>query len=259
MTRQFLISLSIISLGLVVSRIVAADEPSDAIPSKPKSENRKSLDDQLLDDLSSELLDGLGDIPSKSIPKKGATPKGDAPKGDAPQDQPGDQKDPTARPLDQVGQGEDVEFGQESDPLTRIGKKMRTVENLMGQKQTSSRTQGLQKEILDDLTALIEFEKTQCAKCKGSSNSKPGQPLPGTSAAKDPSRPQQSTERVEKGQVNPDEIVTNSEFIKEIWGELPERFVQQMQSAGIERFLPKYEKLIEDYYKRLAEEREDYP
>ena len=33
----------------------------------------------------------------------------------------------------------------------------------------------------------------------------------------------------------------------------------EMQAALSERFLPKYERLIEDYYKRLAEERSAGP
>jgi hypothetical protein len=40
----------------------------------------------------------------------------------------------------------------------------------------------------------------------------------------------------------------------DVWGHLPERIRQQLQSAAVERFLPKYEDLIEAYYQRLAEE-----
>lgn len=40
------------------------------------------------------------------------------------------------------------------------------------------------------------------------------------------------------------------------WGHLPERVRQQLQSAAIERFLPQYEELIEEYYRRLAEQPE---
>jgi hypothetical protein len=35
---------------------------------------------------------------------------------------------------------------------------------------------------------------------------------------------------------------------------LPERIRQQLQNAAVERFLPKYEDLIEAYYRRLAED-----
>ena len=44
-----------------------------------------------------------------------------------------------------------------------------------------------------------------------------------------------------------------NEYLPGVWGQLPERFWQRLQSAGIDRFLPKYEKLIEEYYKTLAE------
>jgi hypothetical protein len=43
-------------------------------------------------------------------------------------------------------------------------------------------------------------------------------------------------------------------MLKQIWGHLPPKIRDQMQSALIEDFLPKYERLIEEYYSRLAEE-----
>jgi hypothetical protein len=48
-------------------------------------------------------------------------------------------------------------------------------------------------------------------------------------------------------------------LLKAVWGHLPERVRQEVQNASVEQFLPKYEKLIEDYYKRLAEDRQTYP
>lgn len=41
---------------------------------------------------------------------------------------------------------------------------------------------------------------------------------------------------------------------KDVWGMLPERQRQQMLELPVEEFLPKYELLIEDYFRRLAEE-----
>jgi hypothetical protein len=45
------------------------------------------------------------------------------------------------------------------------------------------------------------------------------------------------------------------ETLKQVWGHLPARVREQMQSGMAEEFLPKYERLIEQYYQRLAEER----
>lgn len=46
-------------------------------------------------------------------------------------------------------------------------------------------------------------------------------------------------------------------LIKEVWGQLPERVRQQLQNASVEKFLPKYERLTEDYFRRLAEEEQE--
>ena len=44
--------------------------------------------------------------------------------------------------------------------------------------------------------------------------------------------------------------------MEELWGELPPRQRQQMLQLPVEEFLPKYELLIEEYFRRLAEEKE---
>jgi hypothetical protein len=43
-------------------------------------------------------------------------------------------------------------------------------------------------------------------------------------------------------------------LLRQVWGHLPPKIRDQMQSGLIEEFLPKYERLIEEYYSRLAEE-----
>lgn len=43
-------------------------------------------------------------------------------------------------------------------------------------------------------------------------------------------------------------------MMRQLWGELPERARQQMLQSSVEQFTPKYQTLIEDYYRRLAEE-----
>jgi hypothetical protein len=44
-------------------------------------------------------------------------------------------------------------------------------------------------------------------------------------------------------------------MIKQFWGELPDAARQQMLQSAVEEFPPKYQTLIEDYYRRLAEEK----
>ena len=49
------------------------------------------------------------------------------------------------------------------------------------------------------------------------------------------------------------------DVLRRIWGHLPEKVRDDMQASFSEQFLPKYERLIEEYYKRLAEERPAAP
>ena len=39
-----------------------------------------------------------------------------------------------------------------------------------------------------------------------------------------------------------------------MWGHLPDKLRDEMQASLSEQFLPQYERLIEAYYQRLAEE-----
>jgi hypothetical protein len=42
--------------------------------------------------------------------------------------------------------------------------------------------------------------------------------------------------------------------MRQAWGNLPERLREQMMQSSVDGFLPKYERLIEEYFKRLAED-----
>lgn len=226
--------------GLFVAPLSAADKTGG-----------KSLDDQLLEDLDSELL------PTEKKVAPAAKP-GDAAKPSAPQtgDAGLDQK-----LLDEID-GEDIGLGPEPDPLTRIGRNMRKVETLIGQRDTSKKTQDVQQRIVSELDLLLEQTKKQCQGGQGkspSSASKPASNTPSGSkpAEGDPSdKPaRDSTDRLAKaGKTDVDDQQNLDELVKQVWGHLPEKVRGQMQNVSAENFLPKYEKLIEEYYKRLAEE-----
>lgn len=223
-----------ILLGLGSALLVSAAEP---VP--------KSLDDQLLDDLSTDLAPA-------------AKPVGKPTAKDA------KAKDPALdrQLLDQL-EGEDVELGPQPDPLTRISKQMRNVETLIGRRDTSTKTQEMQKQIVSELDLLLEQTKKQC---QGGQCNKP--PSPSSQASTSPPKGQQapSSEPMNKpakessdelrkpGENKAAEDAAMDQLVKEVWGHLPEKVRNQMQNVGVEQFLPKYEKLIEAYYKRLAEE-----
>ena len=48
------------------------------------------------------------------------------------------------------------------------------------------------------------------------------------------------------------ESATATQLFSDVWGQLPEQLQKRIQSPAPEEFLPQYEQLIIDYYKRLA-------
>lgn len=217
----------------------------------PPGQATKTLDDALLDDLENDLLQGLDDFPIKdTVPSRDA--------GDG--DNAGSDRDREL--LRQLGEGEDIGKPAE-DPLTSIGRQMRRVEDLIMQRNTSESTQRMQQEIVDELAQIIEKLQKQTSQNQSSKPS--GSPKPGNrpgdkksngdGAAKPGNKPaRESTDRIGKSDADANRLEEMRRMLKEVWGHLPPRVREQMQSGSVERFLPKYEKLIEDYYKRLAEE-----
>jgi hypothetical protein len=154
--------------------------------------------------------------------------------------------------------GEDI--GEEQQPLQRIRRRMRLAEELIAAKATAQDTQELQKLISDELAAIVAQAQKQGP---GGSPRKPptGQqsqatnPMgEGTGEAK-AGPPRDSSQRLESGEVDSAKSAADARAVMHrLWGNLPEKVREQMQNAPIEQFLPKYDKLIQQYYKRLAEE-----
>lgn len=222
-------------------------------------ESKKSLDSQLLDDLDSELLNDLKDLPPVS--KKKEPP----PNKNAPPTTVGNTGDKDAGEDANVGAGEDVELGKSSDPLTRIGGRMRTAKELIDRRNTSTETQQLQEEILEDLSALIAKLQSQQMQPSGDqSNNQGGQSRPGAGDGSADGQvdqgPEKSTDRVDQADTTLTALQRQQELMRRMnWGSLPDRLRDQVRSTRVEQFLPKYARLIEQYYKRLAEESQFQP
>lgn len=242
--------------------------PSAASDSAGKGD-KSSLDDKLLDDLDDGLLEGLGDLPPLPNKKEDpARPAAAAARPDQPEQPKTGPKTTTAlddKLLDQLGEGEDVQLGEQDDPLTRIGKRMRNLEQLISGQNTSEKTQQLQQEIVDDLAVLIK--RASQKRQRSSGGNPPKTPAPRSQDVQQPDqqpgegaegqasqRGTQSTDRLGKGEnaeIRREEVHS---LMKRAWGHYPDRVREEMLNAAVERFLPKYEKLIEDYFKRLAED-----
>ena len=205
------------------SHVVAQANPTET----------KTADDKLLKGLDADLLEGLP-APAKSKPAS--------------------DKSKTDQSLEDTAE-------VTVDPLQRIGQRMRTVEQRISHKDLSLDTRQLQKEIVDDLASLIE----QAKKKQQGAGKKPGNKGRGSAKAgadggnPTPAPATDSTDRVDKGKAAPAERAEMKDAFERFWGHLPEKLREELQNSLSEQFLPKYEKLIEEYYKRLAEERPSSP
>ncbi len=214
------------------------------------------LDEDLLEDLDSDLLEGLDDLPDLDLkPDKGP-----------------DEKDANAEPGLTPGEEEKEQGVRVVNPLIRISEQMRKVETRLTSSDTSEKTQKIQQDILDELSMVIEQLKQQQKQQQPSSpgdpqqqsqkpqkqdGDKPSGGKPQNNASQEPSNKpsRDSSDDVRK----PEDIEAENRelqlMLKEVWGHLPDRVRQQMRNARVEQLLPKYQKLIEEYYKRLAEDR----
>jgi chemotaxis protein histidine kinase CheA len=206
-----------------------------------------SLDAQLLDDLDSELLEGLTP-PAQTEPSAGQAPE---------------------------IVGEDIGAADTAgdDPLTRIEQKMRQVEQRLAERDSSTGTQTLQREIADELAALLEQlqqqqqqnqnqnqnnqnsqqQQQQSSAAKKQDQKQASKSNPSNQPASKPAREsEERTGKVDDEKIKPEDL---QDLIQSAWGNLPPQVREKMESAAQEQFLPKYQTLIEDYFKRLAEEK----
>ena len=217
---------------------------------------KRSLDQQLLDDLGGDPLD-------PAVRRELSSPPA-APKQRGGPLFPEAAEDPLEQLRRELGAAAESE---EANPLLNIARRMRTVQLLMARTESGTQTQETQTGIVTTLEQLIAQAKKKCGQCKPSDkppqevssskpNPKPGEPKPkpGNPDAK-PSKDSKATpgrataRRPDMGQMQ--------SLVKKIWGELPDTTRQQMLEPLVEEFLPKYELLIEEYFRRLAAEQEE--
>jgi hypothetical protein len=241
--------LTALSAVLAISVTAAAETPSNAPTSAAGSE---SLGSQLLDDL------------APTVPPKPATRKGDQ-WGDS------EDKDPASRAAPRFDDlGEDT--GQPSGPLSlvRVRQGMQRAESLLGQPAatgdagTLDKAATVQRHVVDQLDQLIAELSKQCqgGQCQPGdqppSPSQPSQTKPGNSTSavsQGQTAARDSTDRLNSAGAKPVDRADIDELAKQLWGHLPERERERMMQSFSEEFLPKYEREIEDYYRRLSEER----
>ena len=151
------------------------------------------------------------------------------------------------------------------DPLLRVAKEMREVQQRIGQHDSGRVTQHVQQQIVAGLAELIEQAKKagpgnnpNNRRPSGSSTRSPQDPA--QASGNSPAPAQESNAKIRK----PEELRAEAarkagEWMKREWSrmELQLREHEQMIVEPSEHFLPGYELEIEDYFRRLSEDQPD--
>jgi hypothetical protein len=221
--------------------LLAADETGGDSNSKAPSS---------LDEL---LLEGLGDEPADTAPA--SKPESNRSTDKSPLD------NELLRDLGGDIGGEDIGTRSASpDPLVPIGRRMRTVESRLADKKLDNETKQLQQQILTELAALMQECKKQCQGGAGKPGSKPGKSGKGSQAGNNPAgqapadTARDSSEKLRDRQTQRGDNGALINAKRESWGNLPEHVREHLRSVNTDVFLPKYELMLEKYFKRLGEE-----
>jgi uncharacterized small protein (DUF1192 family) len=161
-------------------------------------------------------------------------------------------------------------FAPGSPPATAMSaavREMNAAGTLLDGRQTGPATQQAQQNALGQLDILLKAVKA--AKSAAAAGSKLPSPSPASSAGA--TRPKADTPHDQTAAAQPGTSASQRPggdgkgrkaageearaTMKRLWGGLPERARQQMLQTPVEEFPPKYEEQIEQYFRRLAEEK----
>ena len=168
------------------------------------------------------------------------------------------------------------EVDESKNPLAVIRNSMIAAATILMHGDVSSRSVDVQTQILGDLDALIEKirketqEDSQKKKSSQQSNSQAGSKAAQKQSSNAklptsiPNEQQSQSQQVANGnqpgkaQLNSGKtevnLADNIRLGEGVWGHLPERVRRQMIASGTVKFLPKYQTLIEEYYRRVADD-----
>ena len=223
-----------------------------ALPGVADAQQSRSLDEELLDQLSTDPLD---DVDRELF-------GGDKKQGRGGQS-PGTEDEALAERLRrELGDAADPE---DENPLLTVARKMCNAQQRIAGKDSGPATSELQKQIVADLDALIQQMRKRCRQGKPAgdcnqtaSRSDAGQPQPKQGAGQgtgNTGQARDSNAKPGKGAGRQPDMQEMEQVIRELWGILPQHNREQVTQPPTLEFLPKYESLIEEYFRRLAEER----
>ena len=132
----------------------------------------------------------------------------------------------------------------DTDPIDEIAAYMDLATGHLGKKVTGEPTQTTQKTVITKLDELIEKLEKECEACRGS----------GASGA-NPTRPLADSKIIGGPGGSGDLHAARSEG--DDWGRLPPHERDRILQSLTEGFPPHYQRILERYYRRLAEEAPD--
>ena len=219
------------------------------LPAVPGEKEQKQEKNAQAGGFEAELFQGLDPLPEdqKSGPKKSGKAVDKKDQGPA----------LDAERQRRLTQGEDIGEQSQSNSWLRVGRSMRNVESRIAAGDLGKETQQLQKTIVQDLAGLMKQFRQQASESSF---------RPGTGAASeagtsddthDSTKP--ATDSSQRVGQDPGSQVASEETAmtpENLWGGLPPRIQTQWRGAAVDQFLPKYERLLEQFYRRLAEQTE---
>ncbi|TWT39708.1 hypothetical protein [Blastopirellula retiformator] len=253
----------------------------------PVLADQDSLDQELLEGLGDDLFEGL-DIPDVVPPKPSEN------KPDGSQDPPGNEPligEPDGEDLgegpenpllqigrdmqtvqDRIGQGqaEDDTLSMQQSIIKQLDDLIEQAKQQQQQQQQQQNPQQQQQQQQQKNQQQQQQNQQQQQSQQQGQQGQQGQQQPQNGGA-EPQPQEGDAEQQSQQQRDNEQAMESSDelrdkdyellpleargaLIKEVWGQLPERVRQQLQNASVEKFLPKYERLTEDYFRRLAEE-----
>ncbi len=236
--------------------------PLAVLAAEPQAKPRPSTDDELLKQLRVRPIDDVDrELFGPVEPKPAARP---VPPGGP---------DATAKPGEDLRRQLDRQLGaaavpEDDNPLLSVLRQMREAEGLIGRLQSGDRTQQVQKQIVLELEDLIKEAKKNASQCRGAQSQAQQQtaartPVPQPKAPPNPSEGKPTSKakpaavpnaKPGPGEAQRPEADDRQNLVKDVWGNLPLRDRHQMlEPPSDEEFLPQYESMIVDYYKRLLE------
>ena len=239
--------------------VTAAPQSEGDGQSQPES--TLSLDDELLKELESDLGEDAAQKPNAKSKSKAPMGGGPAKKSPAAEHSAEGLLDDEALDKELLRQLQ-PEAPEDDNDLSKIGRAMRQVEELVKQSKSGQPTQQMQDQIVVDLDKLLEAARQRQRKSQSSSSSQQSasrqpasqQSRPGAAGSGGEQPAKESSDKLQDRTAASPDPEQMKDLLRELWGHLPEHERQMVINSTIERFLPKYELMIEAYFKRLAAE-----